>query len=396
MTPRPTVAAVLLVLVACADPPTASRIGAPPDATVATSALTFWDVGATVSWNERATVLAATRGVDVNRMYAYLSYAQFRASEAAEATPAPSPPVTAAIAGASVAVLNAFFPLDVAANENILDAQERSAPGPGGPHPDFGVGEAIGRAIGARVLTFAQSDGIGLTDPLLPPFGPPPVGPGRWIYAGGPIARGGLGGRPFFLSSGSQLRPPPPPAFGGPEYSAALAELRAIANTRTAAQIELANHWNVNQSPRSNATIMHVARDLIVAHHREDAEAARIMFLMNAAAFDAVIGCFEAKYTYWYIRPPQADPGLVTVFPAPPHPSYPAAHSCVSGAANGVLTAFFPSAQRRLDKLAEQSGLSRLYAGIHYRFDTDAGLALGRSAAALALAANLDLVAPLP
>ncbi|MBK8249650.1 MAG: vanadium-dependent haloperoxidase [Gemmatimonadetes bacterium] len=389
-------AAVLLVLAACTDPPTTVRAVVPGDATVAYSAVKFWDVGATVSWNERATALAAARGVDVNRMYAYLSYAQFRASEAAEATPGAYPPVTAAIAGASVAVLNAFFPLDVAANEEALDVQERSAPWPGGQPPDFSVGEAIGRAIGARVLTFAQGDGIGLTDPLLPPVGPPPVGPGRWIYTGGPIARGGLGARPFFMSSGSQLRPPPPPAFGGPEYSAALAELRAIANTRTAAQIELANHWNVNQSPRSNATIMRVARDLIVAHHREDAEAARIMFLMNAAAFDAVIGCFEAKYTYWYIRPPQADPGLVTVFPAPPHPSYPAAHSCVSGAANGVLTAFFPSERRRLDNLAAQSGLSRLYAGIHFRFDTDAGLALGRSAAALALAADLDLVAPLP
>ena len=44
--------------------------------------------------------------------------------------------------------------------------------------------------------------------------------------------------------------------------------------------------------------------------------------------------------------------------------------------------------------VAQEASLSRLYAGIHYRFDMEAGLALGRRAAALALAADLDLVAP--
>ena len=40
--------------------------------------------------------------------------------------------------------------------------------------------------------------------------------------------------------------------------------------------------------------------------------------------------------------------------------------------------------------------MSRLYGGIHYRFDKDAGMALGRAAAAKALAADLATVAPLP
>jgi len=117
------------------------------------------------------------------------------------------------------------------------------------------------------------------------------------------------------------------------------------------------------------------------------------MFLMGAASFDALIGCFEAKYHYWFIRPPQADPGIVTTFPTPPHPSYPSAHSCSSGALAGVLVAIFPSEARRLAAVAEESSLSRLYAGIHYRFDMEAGLALGRAVAAKALGADLDEVA---
>ena len=134
---------------------------------------------------------------------------------------------------------------------------------------------------------------------------------------------------------------------------------------------------------------MQIARELIVSHRRSDAEAARIMFLMGAASFDALIGCFEAKYHYWYIRPPQADAGIVTAFPTPPHPSYPSAHSCGSGAVSAVLAATFASEARRLAAVAEESSLSRLYGGIHYRFDIEAGRDVGRAAAALALRGTL-------
>ena len=257
------------------------------------------------------------------------------------------------------------------------------------------VRPVAGRAAGARVLSFAQGDLVGLTSPLLPPIGPPPVGPGYWIYAPPPvIALGNLGARPFFLTSQDQLRSAPPPAFGSDAFNAALAEVRQISDTRTQEQINIANYWNVNQSPRSQAAFMGIARELIVSHRRTDAEAARILFVMSSAGFDALIGCFDAKYHYWLIRPPQADAGIHTVFPTPQHPSYPSAHSCFSGAFSAVLADAFPSERARMDAMAQEASLSRLYAGIHYRFDMEAGLALGRGVAALALAADLDQVAP--
>jgi len=58
-----------------------------------------------------------------------------------------------------------------------------------------------------------------------------------------------------------------------------------------------------------------------------------------------------------------------------------------------VLAVSFPSERRRLEQIAEEASLSRLYAGIHYRFDMEAGLALGRAAAGKALTANLADVA---
>lgn len=88
-----------------------------------------------------------------------------------------------------------------------------------------------------------------------------------------------------------------------------------------------------------------------------------------------------------------ADPMITLPIGLPAHPSYPSAHSCVSGAMTGVLAAEFPSEATRLAELAVEASLSRLYGGIHYRFHMDAGLALGRAVAAKARAADLGSVA---
>jgi membrane-associated phospholipid phosphatase len=55
-----------------------------------------------------------------------------------------------------------------------------------------------------------------------------------------------------------------------------------------------------------------------------------------------------------------------------------------------VLTEAFPSEREELGALVEEAGMSRIYAGIHYRFDVEAGQGVGRRAAAKALAGSLD------
>jgi hypothetical protein len=375
------------VLAGCAEQPTAPAERASPPASL--SALKFWDAGAAVAWNELATTLAARRPINIFRLYAYLSLAQFRAAEASEVIQ-PHPPVSAAIAGASAVVLASYFPLDVAEIEAAIDAQQAAPPWPGAKHADFSAGEVIGRDIGAQVVAWSAGDGVGLADP-----GVPPVGPGRWISPG-TIARGLLGARPFFLSSDDEFRPGPPPAFGSAAFLAALAEVRLISDTRTPEQLASAVFWHLNHSATSQAALQGLARELIVRYRRKDTEAARILFLGNASVFDAMIGCFDAKYHYWFVRPPQADPAIVTPFPTPAHPSYPSAHSCISGGMTEILARVFPNERERLEKVAQEASLSRLYAGIHYRFDMVAGLALGRSVAAKAWRLDLDDVAPLP
>jgi hypothetical protein len=102
---------------------------------------------------------------------------------------------------------------------------------------------------------------------------------------------------------------------------------------------------------------------------------------MNMATMDAGICCWKAKYTYWYPRPIQADPTISTAFATPNFPSFTSGHSDFSAAAGGVLSYIFPKEKSELQAKVQQASMSRLYAGIHYRFDCDQGVKVGSEVA---------------
>lgn len=93
----------------------------------------------------------------------------------------------------------------------------------------------------------------------------------------------------------------------------------------------------------------------------------------------------RAACRFWVPRPSQADPGIKPRIGLPNHPSYPSNHSCDSGAAAYVLGEIFPRERSTLLAQAEEAGESRIDGGLHYRFDLDAGLAIGRAAAGSAI-----------
>ena len=374
-----------LATAGCTDAPT--RFVEPQQPSL--DAVKFWEVTASTRWNARAQQLLTLRPpangqAAGSRILTYLSVAQYRAVLAAEdgKNGRMHPSVSAAVGGASVAVLNSFFPLDVTTNENQLDA-DLAAPGwPGAKNQDEGAGEAIGRAVGAAVLAQVATDNY-----LVVPTGVPPVGPGFWVSAPSTaIVRSLHGVRPFFLTSPNQIRPTPP-TFGSPEFLAARAEVRAISDTRTPEQLAIAQKWAAGLTISSNNQI---AIELIRDYHRTEREAARILAYANAAAFDAQIACWDAKVFYWYLRPSQADDQITVPIPLPNHPSYPSGHSCITGAVMNVLMELFPSERGRLQAIMEEAGMSRVYGGIHYRFDVEDGQEIGRRAAALALAGSLE------
>jgi hypothetical protein len=370
-------------LLACTDVP--SQISRPTAAQQ--SATKFWDVTASTRWNRRVTGLLALRPpgngqAATSRILTYLSVAQYRAVLAAEDGKNGSmhPSVPAAVGAASVVVLSKFFSQDASTLEGYLDADLAGAQWPGTRRQDVEAGEAIGRAVGAEVNALVATDNYLVVSP-----GTPRVGDGYWVSSSAAIVRSLHGARPFFLESASQLRPPPPPEFGSEEFLAALKEVRAISDARTPEQLALAQSWNTSSPPFTAGALNLIADDLIEAHHRTEREAARILAYANTAAFDAQIACFDAKFEYWFIRPSQADPAITLPIGLPNHPSYPSAHSCITSAIMTVLADALPSERSRLEGITEAAGMSRVYGGIHYRFDVEAGQAIGRAAAELAL-----------
>ncbi|MEO8578298.1 MAG: hypothetical protein ABI556_16430 [Gemmatimonadales bacterium] len=372
---KSTIALAAFAAVACAEPVTST---APtPPSQVSASAVKFWDVGSSVKWNRRAVALFKARGGPTGRIMAYLSLAQYRAVLAAQdgkqGSMHPSP--AAAAAGASAALLVRFYPLDSATLEAELDAQSAQTPWPGEKNKDWDAGEAIGRSIGAATLAFAATDNVGATNP-----GTPPVGPGYWSSAT-PTVRGNFGARPFFISANEVILPPPP-AFGSPAYLTALAEVRNASDNRTPAQLAISQKW----APFGGIVYNLVIGDLIEKHHVSEVDAARTYAYANTAAFDAIVACFENKFRYWFIRPSKADVAITTPIGLPNHPSYPSAHSCESGAFNIVLSDAFPTEITMLAGLEQEAADSRLLAGLHYRFDNEAGNSLGHTVGLLALA----------
>jgi membrane-associated phospholipid phosphatase len=211
-----------------------------------------------------------------------------------------------------------------------------------------------------------------------------------WESSGAAIVPSLHGARPFFLTSASQIRPPAPPAFGSPAFLAALGEVRQISDTRTDEQLKLAQRWSGGVGPFTIGALNLIADSTIRRNRATELEAARVLAYANAATFDANIACWDAKLFYWYIRPSKADVAITVPIPQPNHPSYPSGHSCVTSAIMTVLADAFPGEREYVDGIITAAGLSRLYGGLHYRFDVEAGQGIGRAAAALALGGTLE------
>jgi membrane-associated phospholipid phosphatase len=373
-------------------------------ATDGLAALKVSDLAAAPSspgWQAQARALVAANNMSplaATRVFAALSIAQYRAVSAIPDPDRdhqlPANGVGAggrsalearrgAVAGASARVLSFLFPAAAGALE--LRAQAEGEAGPGNVHPQFERGLAIGRAAGDASVEHLKNDRF-----TVPWTGTVPVGPGMWI-ANGPPAGATFGGvTPYLMTSGAQFRPPAPPAFGSTAFQADVAEIRALSDTRTPAQTAMAIYWNFATGTFTPPGYWNLtAANYVEAFGLNERAATRAFALTSAAMMDALIGCWDAKYYYWTLRPSQAD-GLITLtFGLPNHPSYPSGHSCVSAAAATVLKELFPERRAELDGWVEEAGLSRMYAGIHYRFDITAGANLGRAVAQWAIA-NAD------
>ena len=412
--PTTRIAAVLTIAcaAACMD---ASRGTSPPfDVTPATAATARHggrsrDPGSTstLQWNAIARQVVRARVTDpvtTNRpsanaqvrIYAYLGLAQYEAVLAAqspgeargrpgsESAPHERASTRAAVAAASAAVLSYFLPLDAPFLEGQLRAQESAEPTPAEAHRGFAKGEEIGREVAGRIIARADADRF-----AAPFTGTIPVGPQFWRSSTVPPTppllpmMGKM--RTFFLTSGDQFRPAPPPVYGSPEHLAALAEVRHYSDTRTPEQTEIAKFW---APPSLSSYFDEELSGMVERRGLSERRAAHAYALSFMAALDALVACHDAKYTYWFPRPTQVDPAITLTVALPNHPSYPSNHACIDGALDVVWSRLFPDEATRIHALMEQGMLSRVYGGLHYRFDGEVGLAMGREVGGVALKAN--------
>jgi hypothetical protein len=273
-----------------------------------------------------------------------------------------------------------------------------------------------GQRVADDILLWRSTDGL---TPAPPPFlgG---TGVGQWR----PTPPGFLpGAGPQFahmttwaLNSPSQFRPSGPPALTSDQYAADFNEVKEIGNinssTRTAEQTEIAVFWNGNTPAYWNRIATSVADE----RHMTLSQNARLLALLNVGMADAVILCWDAKYTYVFWRPITAirlastdsnpatveDAGWTPLLVTPNFPEYPSGHATVSPAAAVVLGTYFGNdaeftltsetlpgvvrAYNSFTQAADEAFDARIYGGIHFRSACRDGRALGTQVGSFVMA----------
>lgn len=304
-------------------------------------------------------------------------------------------------AAASVAahdVLVAVNPANAAAYDAAL-ASSLALVGNGTAKQD---GMATGAAYAAAMVSLRQNDGSNAAVNYVPGNQPGQWRPTPPGFAAAALPQWG-GVTPFLLNSGSQFRPGPPPGLNSPEYLAAYNEVKEVgalnSATRSVDQTNSALFWDAS----TGTTWIRIGIDIIADDGLSTLENARVMAKLSTAVADSFISVWDAKYTYNFWRPVTAiregdndgvpgtvgDPAWSPLFGTPAHPSYAAAHATQSGAAAAVLLSLVADQPfcntiagdtrcfSGIGQAAQDAGFSRLWGGIHWRFDVETGLVLG-------------------
>jgi hypothetical protein len=378
---------------------------------------------AVLTWNDfAADLIVNTEHKLQPESYVYMAYTQAAVYDAVVAVsghfPAylpglahrPHASVDAAVAAAAHRILTHYFPDQLTA----LDARYQAALTsiPDGPAEDSGV--ALGTRSADRILAARADDGFGDIETYTPA-----PGPGVWA----PTPPAFLPAQtpqlatmtPFTFDPASRFRPGSPPALGSPAWATAFNEVKDLGSegsaTRTADQTATARFWLGNVVLMYNEAL----RGLASSHALDAVHAARLLVTGAVVGADALIACFDAKYHYGFWRPVTAiraadtdgneatsvDPTWTPLLVTPNHPEYPSAHGCISSAQAAVVAGFLGTSNvgielhssatgtmRHFDTVSDwltSVGNGRIWAGIHYRFSTDAGVELGTAVARNAL-----------
>jgi len=311
-----------------------------------------------------ATVAAWNTKYAYNRSRPYIVDGRVKAYVAKPESPG-YPCEHSVAAGVAATIIAHFFPALADSVNRMAQKAMASRIAAGAAFPsDTRAGFELGKRI-AEAEIEATKDYI----PTIAWDGKRPQQPGVW-KGENPMAPLAGKNKTVVLDSSSQFRPGPPP-----DYAKDMAELKNFKSTfRSMAN---AFYW------ADQDFWFDVLNKKIFEYNLQlnAPRAARLYAITEVAQYDAFAACWDAKYTYWGIRPDQYDTTYRPLMDCPPFPGYPSGHAAMSGLQANLFSYFFPTESAYFQKKAKAAAESRFQAGIHFRTDNEVGLDLGRKVA---------------
>jgi hypothetical protein len=351
----------------------------------------------------------------------------------APANPGASP--DAAVAAATRTALLALLP-DGSAEETTVETAYTTALSaiPDGAAKSDGI--AAGTAAAAAILALRANDGSAnpnrpYVEPLVPgryqptPSTPDPTNPAVIT----PLMQGWAELVPFALRRGDQFRVDPSEIFNlaGPAYAREFNQVKTVGDARergtapNSRESDIGRFWaagGFNWNP--------IARGIVAGRSLDRWQNARLFALLNMAVSDANIAAQDSKYAYKFWRPvtairraaedgnpaTAADPYWTPLLVTPPYPDYPCNLPSGASASAETLRRYFGTDQvpftrtaiapvvplpaplaampektitrsyASLSAAANESAISRVYAGIHFLDGCRASVRQARAVAA--------------
>jgi hypothetical protein len=316
--------------------------------------------------------------------------------------------VDAAAVAAGHRVLVNYFP----AQQNDLDAAFAASIGNiQADQRAKDAGLAVGEAAAGALIAARMGDGFGADVSYNPGSGPGAWAPTPPAFAAPQTPWLGQM-RPFVLATSSDFLPDGPTPLTSEAWKRDYTLTRLLggknSSVRSAAETEIGLFWTEHSSQQYTRMF----NNLSATYKLSVPETARMLAILWTGIADADIGCYQAKYTYGFWRPVtaipagggssdlSADTAWQPLAATPPHPEYPAAHGCVTGAVSSLLAGYFGTTAVHIvaDSLAFPDGVrthvfedtrdlmdevfwARIYAGFHYHHSLEDGRDLGRNVA---------------
>ena len=304
-------------------------------------------------------------------------------------------------------IMRNLFAATSAPNKASIDALETSnyASYQGAaPLDQLEASAAYGKMIAKAVFEWSKTDGY--LDPV-PPF-TMPVGPGYWIPTppafGPPVATNWGTFRSFYPGIADKTQPGAPLPYSenpSSDFYKMANYVYEVSQNLTNDDILLAKTWaDIPGNYNGQGHFTNVLTQLLGENNANLELAAYAYAKHGMAIADAAISVFKTKYKYLLIRPISYIRNVMgkstwnTVIPTPSHPEYSAAHATISGASQKVLESLFgkkyafidhthdalygPRSYTSFEDYANQSGWSRVLAGVHYKPSVDVALVSGR------------------